>query len=153
MGLYEEGFGLELSKAKKKAFFLVLVFALIVLALMVLFIAFQPKPIALSLHDNPLRLKEKRFTVLNATITNTTGAKASNVIVKAEAEDNQSIIIGTSSSDTETISLIENGLNRKVNFLVWPKDGIKEGEYGIKVLAKINGQYFEESIVLKVLPN
>jgi hypothetical protein len=153
MSLYEKEFGFELSKAKKQALGMVVLFVLIILALLVVVIAFQPKPIVLTLHDNPLRLKEKQYTILNAVITNITGAKAANVSVKAEAEDRQSITIGTSSSDTENITVIESGLNRKVNFLIFPKAGIKEGNYRIKVTTTINGQAFEESVVLEVLPN
>jgi hypothetical protein len=153
MSLYEKEFGLELSNARKKAIGMVVLFVLVILALLVVAIAFQPKPIVLTLHDNPLRLKEKQYTILNAAITNITGAKAANVSVKAEAEDSKSIIIGTSSSDSEKITVIENGLNRKVNFLIFPKAGIKEGNYRIKVTTTINGQAFEESIVLEVLPN
>ncbi|MFH1234948.1 MAG: hypothetical protein V1493_05040 [Candidatus Diapherotrites archaeon] len=153
MGLYEKDFGIELSNARKKALGMVALFVLVIFALLVIVIAFQPKPIVLTVHDNPLRLKEKQYTILNAVITNITGSKATNVSVKAEAEDRQSIIIGISSSDTENITVIESGLNRKVNFLIFPKAGIKEGNYRIKVTTTINGQPFEESIVLEVLPN
>ncbi|MCX6802675.1 MAG: hypothetical protein NT067_06215 [Candidatus Diapherotrites archaeon] len=132
---------------------MVALFVLVILALLVIIIAFQPKPIVLTLHDNPLRLKEKQYTILNAVITNITGEKAADVSVRAEAEDRQSIIIGTAGSDSEKITVIESGLNRKVNFLVFPKTGIKEGNYRIKVTTLINGQPFEESIVLEVLPN
>ena len=124
-----------------------------IFALLVLVIAFQPKPIVLSLHDNPLRLKEKQYTILNAVITNITGARAENISVRAEAEDKKSIVIGTSTSDSEPITVIENGLNRKINFLVVPQAGVKEGNYRITVQTLINGQPFEESIVLEVLPN
>lgn len=156
MGLYEKDFdlGLELSKVKLKVIGLIILFLVIVLALYFLSVTyFQPQPIVASLNDNPLHLKEKRFTLLNVIITNVTAETARSVEVRVEAEDKKSIAIGSSESDSEKIDLIESGLNRKVHFLVWPKEGIKEGNYRIKISTTLNGQAFEKSIILQVFPD
>ena len=156
MGLYEKefDFGFELSKARLKVLGLIVIFLVVVIALF--FIAstfFQPKAIVASLSDNPLDLKEKHFTLLNVVVTNVTAETARNVQVKAEAEDKQAIVIGTAESHVEKIDLVESGLNRKIHFLVWPMDGIKEGNYRIKISTTFNGQAFEENVVLQVIPD
>ena len=156
MGLYEKDFGFDFgfSKAKLKAIGALALLVILLVALIFVFSAFfQPKAIAATLKDNPLHLKEKRFTELSVVVTNPTSETAKNVEVKAEAEDSQALIIGTSSSDSEKIELIESGLNRKLHFLVWPREGIKEGNYRINISAKINGKEFTDSVVLGVFPD
>ena len=153
MGLYERdfGFGLEFSKAKLKVVGALVLLGILLIALIFVFSSFfQPKAIAATLKDNPLHLKEKRFTELTVIVTNTTQETAKNVILKAEAEDSQALIIGTSSSDSEKIELIESGLNRKLSFLVWPRENIKEGNYRINISTTINGKKFTDSVVLQV---
>jgi len=156
MGLYEKDFdfGLELSKARLKVIALIVIFLVAVVA--ILFIAsafFQPRAIAASLNDNPLYLKEKKLTILNVTISNVTAETARNVEIRVEAEDQQAIIVNTGSMAIEKIDLIESGLNRKTSFTVVPREGIKEGDYRIKVSVAINGTPFTESVVLKVVPD
>ena len=155
MGLYEKDldFGIELSKARLKVLGLIVAFVLVVVLLYyVSFTVLAPKAIAATLNDNPLSLKEKRYTLVNITVWNVTAENARNVEVKVQAEDSGAIIIGTGEFDTESISLIESGLNRKAEFLVWPKEGIREGDYKINISTVLNGQEFKESLILKIIP-
>jgi len=155
MGLYEKefDFGFAFGKLKSKSFLTIVVF--VAVALMAIFLAvsvFQPKAITTTLNDNPLNLKEKAFTMMNVVITNTTPLTARDVMVNVKAADSKSIIIGTSSEETEQIDLIESGLNRKIHFLVVPKQGIKEGKYRIVISTEMNGTKFEENIEIEVIP-
>ncbi len=156
MGLYEKefDFGFELSKAKIKAAGAIALLVVLIIALYFVSMAFfQPRAISANLGDPVLNLKEKPFTLLNITITNITPDTARGVEVRVEAEDKQSIVIGTGEFDSEKIELIESGLNRKIHFLVMPREGIKEGNYRIRISTVINGKAFTESVVLQVFPD
>jgi len=155
MGLYEKDldFGVELGKAKVKTIGLILLLVIALILIFFISVSFlQAKPIVTELKDNPLDLKEKRFTELQVVLTNTTEADAKGVQLSVEATDKDALVIGSESTDLRQIELIEAGLNRKVEFLIWPKEGIKEGNYRIKITAVLNNETFEENIVLQVIP-
>ncbi len=155
MGLYEKEFDFDFAfgKLKSKSFLTILAFAVAILVLIFLAVSvFQAKAINATLNDNPLNLKEKPFTMMNLVITNITPLTARDVQVTVKASDSKSIIIGTNSEETERIDLIESGLNRKIHFLIVPKQGIKEGKYRIIISTEMNGTKFEESVEIEVIP-
>jgi len=155
MGLYEKEFDFDFAfgKLKSKSFLTIVVFVVAILVIIFLAVSvFQPKAINATLNDNPLDLGEKSFTLMNVVITNTTPLTARDVMVNVKASDSESIIIGTNTEETEQIDLIESGLNRKIHFLVVPKQGIKEGKYRIILSTEMNGNKFEESVEIEVIP-
>lgn len=159
MGLYEES-PVKSFFSDPKNFRLVgiTVAVVVIVVLFYLFILplIQMKPLVFSFRDNPFNASQKPFTVLNITVTNTTGKFASLSTVKVEAEAKSDFLVGTNSTAVKNISNLGAGEKRELikeeGFSIRPNPArdVLPGTYNFRITFEIDGQTVaDELAVLK----
>lgn len=154
MGIYDSekmfSFGID---SKKAAYIGIAVLLVVFFVLLAIFLSSAlNQPIEAKFQDNPLVLSQKKYTLLEVKVTNVTESDAKNVEVTVSARDKSAIAIGIGSEDKKTVSTIERGQFRVLNFLVTPLDGINEGSYIIDIKVNINNKTFTKEAKITVKP-
>lgn len=146
MGLYDKGFDFN---PKKFVFgaqrFLPIIAGIIAVLLVLWFLStlLFSEPITFSFSKNPIKNSEQ--SVLEVTVTNTTGATARNVVIEVFPEDKTSISVGP---QTQTIAVLDQ--YRKLEFVINPVGQTLAGNYVLNIRAEINGKKFLKQAVLTV---
>ncbi len=155
MGLYDESLTKSLFSDPKKVRLAGIVLGVIVIVVLLYFFLLsltQTQPLVFSFRDNPFNAGQKDFTILNITVTNTTGKFASLSTVKIEAEAKNDFLVGTNNIAVKNISNLGAGEERKFNFSIRsnPARDVLPGTYNFRITFEIDGQTVaDELAVLK----
>ncbi len=150
MGIYDEkkfAFpGLKLDPSKKYVQVIAIAIALIVLLVVVSTASnfLKPDPFKLMFSNNPLDLSKEYNSMLKVKISNVTGERAENVIVRVSPEDNVSLLVFPTEQE---IPVLEKGGERELLFTIRPdpRIDILQGAYKIKVSTVLNGEEYSKS--------
>lgn len=146
MGIYDRGLDFDPKKffSSAQKFLPIIVGLIVILAVLwLLSTLLFSEPITFSFSKNPIKNSEQ--SVLEVTVTNTTGATARNVVIEVFPEDKTSISVGPQS---QTIPVLDQ--YRKLEFVINPVGQTLAGNYVLNIRTEINGKKFFKQAVLSV---
>jgi len=157
MGLYDGSKKLDLNfrfdfEWKKLKAPLLGIGAALVLIVFVLaiFLAVQPRALEAKLSSNPLDLAKENNSFLTVTVNNVTDATASNVVVFVETEASDAITIFPNSREIQTLGKGETRTLSPFSVRPNPASQVYSGTYIITIRTAINGQAFETQVALEL---
>ncbi|MCX8190278.1 MAG: hypothetical protein N3F05_03580 [Candidatus Diapherotrites archaeon] len=152
MGIYDSekmfSFGID---SKKAAYIGLAALSVVFVVLLAIFLSSAlNQAIEARFQDNPLLISQRKYTLLEVKVTNVTDSDARGVEIVVSARDKSAIAVGHGTEDRKTISTIERGQYRILNFLVTPLEGINEGSYILDIKANINNKTFTKEAKITV---
>lgn len=153
MGIYDEKLKIGFPAQAKQAIpFIIAIIVLIGLVLLFNFLSelMKQQPIVASFSENPLEMaKGSTYTKLSVTVSNTLGKNAPNVQVEVRAEDTETLIVSPAKTD---LGLIEKGNRRITEFIIRPNPAktIRAGTYTLNIFVVMNGERFQEQVILEI---
>ena len=153
MGIYDQGVGFKFAfgESKRMLYILAIVLAILVVGAVAFFAMqnYEPSALEFRFEKNPIKAGET--TKITVTVSNITGADATNVPLSLRAKESGEFdIYPFNETFTGRIANLSEGTSREVAFVVNPVGNILPGTYVLVARATVNGEEYEKESVLTV---